>query len=58
MTYGELKERLEKPSLFHDIMILAQDPTLGETRKDQMEGLLFSVITGQIWCEVEDSDEI
>ena len=58
MTYGELKERLEKPSLFQDIMILANDPTLGDTRKDQMEGLLFLAITDKVWCDVNDNDNV
>lgn len=59
MTKGQLKQILSKPSLFHDIMILAKDPTLGNTRKDQMLGLLFHVITdGDYWCECDDNEEL
>ena len=59
MTNGQLKERLSKPSLFHDIMILAKDPTLEDTRKDQMLGLLFYIISGgNVWYECNNNEEI
>jgi len=58
MTYGDLKEALNNPSLHHDIMILAGDPTLGTTRKDQMAGMLFRYITGKTWCDTDDNEMI
>lgn len=58
ITYGDLKEKLENPSVLHDIMILAKDPTLGNTRKEQMTGMLFRYITGKVWCDVNDNEPI
>ncbi len=58
ITYGDLKQKLENPSLLHDIMILAKDPTLGNMRKEQMTGMLFKYITGKVWCEVNDNEII
>lgn len=59
MTKGHLKEILSKPSLFHDIMIMAKDPTLGDSRKDQILGLLFHIISGgDYWDECDNNEEI
>ena len=58
MTYKELKEKLENPSLVHDCKILSLDQTLGNTFKEQLSGMLFHYITGKIWCEVDDNDSL
>lgn len=56
MTYKELKEKLENPSLIHDCVILSLDRTLGNTLKEQMSGMLFHYITGKVWCDVDDNE--
>ena len=59
MKLEELKRRIEKPSLFPSLMNLAKDPTLENTRKDQIEGLLFSIISGgEVWDECDNNKEI
>lgn len=59
MTKGYLKEILSKPQLFHDIMIMVKDPTLGDSRKVQILGLLFHIISGgDYWDECDNNEEI
>ena len=59
MTKGQLKHRLEDSTLFQGIMNLAKDPTLGNSRKDQMLGLLFHVISGgDYWDECDNNEEL
>ena len=58
MTKGQLKNRLS-PTLFHSIMNIANDQTLGESKKDQIFGLLFHVISGgDYWEECDNNEEI
>lgn len=59
MTKGQLKERLSSKLLFESIINIAKDPTLGNLRKDQLEGLLFYTISGgDYWDECDDNEEI
>ena len=57
MKSGRLKAILNE-SRIKDIINLAKDPTLGKTRIDQIQGLIFNVLTGLYWDEVEDNVEV
>lgn len=57
MKSGRLKAIL-KESTIKDIITLAKDPTLGKTRIDQIQGLIYNVLTGLYWDEVEDDVEV
>lgn len=58
MTYGELKKKLENDVLIQSIVNIARDPTIHNSRKDQLEGLIFLKITDKCWDEVNDNDTI
>lgn len=57
MKSGRLKAILNE-SRIKDIITLAKDPTLGKTRIDQIQGMIYKVLTGLYWDEVEDNVEV
>lgn len=56
MTLDELKEKLS-PSLMRSIVNISKDPTLGATKIDQLQGLIFLTITGKYWDDVKNGSE-
>ena len=58
MTKGELKKKIDD-YMVRNIIHLTKDPTLGETVKDQIKGLIFRLITGSdYWFECDDNEQI
>ena len=55
MTKGELKAKIDD-YMIRNIIHLTKDPTLGDTLKDQMQGLIFYLITNDYWDECDENE--
>lgn len=55
MTKGQLKEKIND-YMISNIIHLTKDPTLGNSLKDQMQGLIFHLITNDYWGECNDDE--
>ena len=56
MTQGKLKEILNEDGFISSIVNIARDPTLGSSRKDQLQGLIFLKLTNEYWDSSKDND--
>ena len=57
MTKGQLKEKIDD-YMIRNIIHLTKDPTLGDSVKDQIQGLIFHLITGDYWDGWDEEEEI
>lgn len=57
MKSSRLKAILSETRM-KDVINIAKDPTLGNTRIGQLQGLLYGVLTGRYWDEVGDDEEV
>lgn len=58
MTRAELKENLDD-TLMNSLIVMAKDPTLGNTKRDQMRCMIFHHITNEYWDgDYDDNKEI
>lgn len=57
MTKGQLKKKIDN-CLLSSIINLVKDPTLGNTLKDQLQGIIFLHIANDYWDNCNDSDEL
>ena len=57
MTKGELKSKITN-TLINSIINIVKDPTLGDSRKEQLKGLIFLAITDDYWDDCNDNEEI
>lgn len=58
MTRKELKIHLQDKSLIDSIITIANDPTLQESKVDQIQALIFLKLTGEYWDECDDNTNI
>lgn len=57
MTKGQLKSKITD-TLINSIINISKDPTLGNSRKAQLKGLIFLTIANDYWDDCDDNDEI
>lgn len=57
MTKGQLKSKITD-SLISSIINISKDPTLGDSRKEQLKGLIFLAITNDYWDDCDDRETI
>lgn len=57
MTKGELKNKIDN-CLISSIINIVKDPTLGNSKKDQLQGLIFNHITDDYWDNCNNDEEI
>lgn len=57
MTKGQLKSKITD-TLINSIINISKDPTLGDSRKEQLKGLIFLTIANDYWDDCDDNEEI
>ena len=57
MTKGQLKSKITD-TLINGIINISKDPTLGDSRKEQLKGLIFLTIANDYWDDCDDNEEI
>ena len=57
MTKGQLKTKITD-TLINSIINISKDPTLGDSRKEQLKGLIFLTIANDYWDDCDDNEEI
>ena len=57
MTKGQLKSKITD-TLINSIINISKDPTLGDSRKEQLKGLIFLTIANDYWDDCDNNEEI
>ena len=57
MTKGQLKSKITD-TLINGIINISKDPTLGDSRKEQLKGLIFLSIANDYWDDCDNNEEI
>lgn len=56
MTKGELKKILQDDKFIESIVNISKDPTLGSSKKEQLQGLIFLKLTDEYWDSSNDNE--
>lgn len=57
MTKGQLKTKITD-TLINSIINISKDPTLGDSKKEQLKGLIFLSIANDYWDNSNDNEEL